>query len=109
MVTCAGLPCVESGAIHTVNCAGSTTSFMSMFQNFNSSRPSVNSTFCDWPGASVMRRKPFNSRTGRTTLVPGLANVQLHHFVGGAAAGVAHLGRDFQAGGAGVKFLRADR
>jgi len=63
-------PSAELGPIQTVALAGSTRSCISMFQKASSSRPTVNSTRFDSPGARATLRNPSSCLTGRATLVP---------------------------------------
>ena len=88
---------VESGAIQTVTLAGSTTFFMSMFQNLSSSRPSVNSTRRALPRGERDAAKAFqlSHRPGDTGAA--LADIQLHDLIRRHGSRVAHLGSDADA------------
>ena len=64
------LPALGVGATHTVSSPASTVCFMSIFQNASSFLGQRNLTRRTSPGARAILSNPFNSRTGRATLVP---------------------------------------
>ena len=47
------------------------------------------------PGASRTFSKPFNSRSGRSTLRGRIGDIELRHFGAGHAARVGHVEADF--------------